>query len=112
MYIIYDHLAFEIVHTQDPGGLVDYIDNEHIPDWLTGGAASCDIPEGGLVPKSYYMSSEAFEKDQSPGPNHFLEESFYHSMSLSKGQVCMNSYLIPYHHIMIMQLSDHFHGLI
>merc|ERR1719237_746631 len=72
---------------QDPGGLVDYIDNEHIPDWLTAGAASCDIPEGGLVPKSYYMSSEAFEKDQSPGPNHFLEESFYHSMSLSKGQM-------------------------
>ena len=72
---------------QDPGGLVDYIDTEHIPDWLISGAASCDIPEGGLVPKSYYMSSEAFEKDQSPGPNHFLEESFYHSMSLSKGQV-------------------------
>ena len=73
--------------SQDPGGLVDYIDPEHIPDWLISGAASCDIPEGGLVPKSYYMSSEAFEKDQSPGPNHFLEESFYHSMSLSKGQV-------------------------
>ena len=86
--MIYDHLTCKICKTQDPGGLVDYIDNEHIPDWLTGGAASCDIPEGGLVPKSYYMSSEAFEKDQSPGPNHFLEESFYHSMSLSKGQVC------------------------
>jgi hypothetical protein len=70
---------------QDPGGLIDYISNESIPDWI-GGSASCDIPEGGLVPKSFYMSVEAFEKDQSPGP-HFLEESFYHSMSLSKGQV-------------------------
>lgn len=32
------------------------------------------------------MSVEEFEKDQSPGP-HFLEESFYHSTSMSKGQI-------------------------
>ena len=70
---------------QDPGGLVDYIDHEHIPEWL-GGASAREIPEGGLVPKSYYMSVQEFEKDQSPGP-HLLEESFYHSTSLSKGQV-------------------------
>ena len=68
---------------QDPGGLVDYVEN--IPEWL-GGTSARDIPEGGLVPKSYYMSVEEFEKDQSPGP-HLLEESFYHSTSLSKGQV-------------------------
>ena len=37
-----------------------------------------NIPEGGLVPKSYYMSVEEFEKDQSPGP-HLLEDSIYNS---------------------------------
>ena len=39
-----------------------------------------DIPDGGLVPKSYYMSVEEFEKDQSPGP-HLMEDSFYNSAS-------------------------------
>lgn len=70
---------------QDPGGLIDYIDHKYIPDWL-GGSSRTAIPEGGLVPKSYYMSAEEFVKDQSPGPA-FLEESFYHSTSLSRGQV-------------------------
>merc|ERR1719245_1559746 len=70
---------------QGQGGLVDYISQEHIPDWL-GGPKQTDIPEGGLVPKSYYMSIEEFEKDQSPGP-HLLEDSIYNSTSLSKGQV-------------------------
>jgi len=70
---------------QGPGGLVDYINPEHIPDWL-GGSRETEIPEGGLVPKSYYMSVEEFEKDQSPGP-HLLEDSIYNSTSLSKGQV-------------------------
>ena len=51
-----------------------------IPDWL-GGPSFCPIvPEGGLVPKTYYMSVEEFEKDQSPGP-HLLEDSFYNSAS-------------------------------
>lgn len=47
---------------QDPGGLVDYIDSRHITEWL-GGPCKSDIPEGGLVPKSYYMPAEEFEKD-------------------------------------------------
>ena len=64
---------------QGPGGLVDYIDQDIIPNWL-GGPKQTDIPEGGLVPKSYYMSVEEFEKDQSPGP-HLLEESIYNSTS-------------------------------
>ena len=64
---------------QGQGGLVDYISQEHIPDWL-GGPKQTDIPEGGLVPKSYYMSLEEFEKDQSPGP-HLLEDSIYNSTS-------------------------------
>ena len=43
--------------------------------------------EGGIVPKSFYMSVEEFVKDQSPGP-HFLEESSsYHSVSLRRYEV-------------------------
>ena len=61
------------------GGLADYIDPALFPSWL-GGANTLDIPEGGLVPKSYYMSVEEFEKDQSPGP-HLMEDSFYNSAS-------------------------------
>ena len=44
------------------------------------------IPEGGLVPKSFYMTPQEFEKDQSPGP-HLMDNSCYHSISLNKGQV-------------------------
>ena len=44
------------------------------------------IPEGGLVPKSFYMSPQDFEKDQSPGP-HLTETSCYQSISLNKAQV-------------------------
>lgn len=64
---------------QGQGGLVDYISEEHIPDWL-GGPKHTDIPEGGIIPKSNYMSLEEFEKDQSPGP-HLLEDSIYNSTS-------------------------------
>ena len=64
---------------QGQGGLVDYISQEHIPDWL-GGPKQTDIPEGGIIPKSNYMSLEEFEKDQSPGP-HLLEDSIYNSTS-------------------------------
>ncbi len=77
---------------QHPGGLVDYIEQAFIPDWL-GGPGKTEIPEGGLVPKSFYMSVEEFVKDQSPGL-HLLEELFYHSMSLSKGQVKKTSGLL------------------
>ena len=53
---------------QGPGGLVDYINPEHIPDWL-GGSRETEIPEGGLVPKSYYMSVEEFDKHFTPPYN-------------------------------------------
>ena len=61
------------------GGMADFIDPSIFPNWL-GGPKSLEIPEGGLVPKSYYMSVEEFEKDQSPGP-HLMEDSFYNSAS-------------------------------
>jgi len=68
-----------------PGGLKEYVPEEWIPDWL-GGPAATGIPEGGLVPKSFYMSPQDFEKDQSPGP-HLTETSCYQSISLNKAQV-------------------------
>jgi len=68
-----------------PGGLKEYLHEERIPDWL-GGPASTGIPEGGLVPKSFYMSPQEFEKDQSPGP-HLTDSSCYQSISLNKAQV-------------------------
>jgi len=68
-----------------PGGLKEYLPEERIPDWL-GGPAATGIPEGGLVPKSFYMSPQEFEKDQSPGP-HLTDSSCYQSISLNKAQV-------------------------
>jgi len=68
-----------------PGGLKEYVPEERIPDWL-GGPAATGIPEGGLVPKSFYMSPSEFEKDQSPGP-HLTDTSCYQSISLNKAQV-------------------------
>jgi len=68
-----------------PGGLKEYLPEERIPDWL-GGPAATGIPEGGLVPKSFYMSPQDFEKDQSPGP-HLTDTSCYQSISLNKAQV-------------------------
>ena len=35
----------------------DYLHEDKIPDWL-GGLAQIPIPEGGLVPKNFYMSSQ------------------------------------------------------
>ncbi|XP_024409219.2 SEC14-like protein 5 [Desmodus rotundus] len=45
---------------QGPGGLVDYLDKEVIPDFL-GGECVCNVPEGGLVPKSLYLTDEEQE---------------------------------------------------
>lgn len=68
-----------------PGGLMEYLPQENVPDWL-GGPSVTGIPEGGLVPKSFYMSAQEFEKDQSPGP-HLMDNSCYQSTTLHKGQV-------------------------
>ncbi|XP_019723944.1 SEC14-like protein 1 [Hippocampus comes] len=63
-----------------PGGLVDYIDQAFIPDFL-GGDCMCDIPEGGLVPKSLYRTAEELEIED----NRLLTESIYKSASIFKG---------------------------
>ncbi|KAM9744808.1 SEC14-like protein 1 isoform 1-T2 [Menidia menidia] len=65
---------------QGPGGLVDYIDREIIPDFLHG-ECMCDIPEGGLVPKSLYRTAEELESEE----NCLLTDSIYKSASIFKG---------------------------
>ncbi|XP_041812442.1 SEC14-like protein 1 [Chelmon rostratus] len=65
---------------QGPGGLVDYIDKEIIPDFL-GGDCMCDVPEGGMVPKSLYRTAEELESEE----NRLLTDSIYKSASIFKG---------------------------
>ncbi|XP_059203465.1 SEC14-like protein 1 isoform X1 [Centropristis striata] len=65
---------------QDPGGLVDYIDREIIPDFL-GGDCMCEIPEGGMVPKSLYRTAEELESEE----HRLLTDSIYKSASIFKG---------------------------
>ncbi|TWW69618.1 SEC14-like protein 1 [Takifugu flavidus] len=64
---------------QGPGGLVDYMDKEIIPDFL-GGECMCEVPEGGLVPKSLYRTAEEMESEE----NHLLTDSIYKSASIFK----------------------------
>lgn len=66
---------------QGGGGLVDYIDKEMIPDFL-GGECLCNVPEGGLVPKSLYQTEEELEN-----PDHIRlwTETIYQSASIFKG---------------------------
>uniref|UniRef100_A0A8C9U9S3 SEC14 like lipid binding 1 n=1 Tax=Scleropages formosus TaxID=113540 RepID=A0A8C9U9S3_SCLFO len=65
---------------QGPGGLVDYIDKEIIPDFL-GGECMCEIPEGGLVPKSMYRTPEELENEDI----RLWTETIYQSASVFKG---------------------------
>lgn len=65
---------------QGPGGLVDYINRDFIPDFL-GGDALCDVPEAGLVPKSLYRTAEELENEEVK----LWNESIYKSASVLKG---------------------------
>ncbi|XP_061736645.1 SEC14-like protein 1 isoform X3 [Nerophis ophidion] len=65
---------------QGPGGLVDYIDKEIIPDFL-GGECMCEVPEGGLVPKSMYRTAEELENEEV----RLWTETIYQSASIFKG---------------------------
>ncbi|XP_069050701.1 SEC14-like protein 1 isoform X1 [Lepisosteus oculatus] len=65
---------------QGPGGLVDYIDKEIIPDFL-GGECMCEVPEGGLVPKSLYRTAEELENEDI----RLWTETIYQSASVFKG---------------------------
>lgn len=70
---------------QGSNGLQQIIDKECLPDFL-GGDSQANICEGGLVPKSYYMSEEEYERERAQGSRLF-DDSMYHSVSLGKGQV-------------------------
>uniref|UniRef100_A0A8C9SWG9 SEC14-like protein 1 n=1 Tax=Scleropages formosus TaxID=113540 RepID=A0A8C9SWG9_SCLFO len=63
-----------------PGGLVDYIDCEVIPDFL-GGDCVCQVPEGGLVPKNLYKTLE----DIGIEDIRLWPETIYQSVSIAKG---------------------------
>ncbi|XP_024128515.1 SEC14-like protein 1 [Oryzias melastigma] len=65
---------------QGPGGLVDYIDREIIPDFL-GGTYMCDIPDGGTVPKSLYRTAEELESEE----NCLLTDCIYKTANIFKG---------------------------
>lgn len=98
---------------QGPGGLVDYMDKEIIPDFLGGEcmvrglknlhncatlpqktilhsqtindcwmfSLKCEVPEGGLVPKSLYRTAEELESEET----RLLTDSIYKSASIFKG---------------------------
>ncbi|KAM9584246.1 SEC14-like protein 5 isoform 1-T1 [Trichechus inunguis] len=65
---------------QGPGGLVDYLDKEVIPDFL-GGECVCNVPEGGLVPRSLYLTEE--EHERADQLRRWAET--YHSASVLRG---------------------------
>ncbi|KAG9473719.1 hypothetical protein GDO78_004169 [Eleutherodactylus coqui] len=65
---------------QGPGGLIDYIDKEVIPDFL-GGECLCEVSEGGLVPKALYRTPEELESEDI----RLWTETIYQSASVFKG---------------------------
>ena len=44
----------------------------------------CDVPEGGIVPKSLYAVEDDMEKDRSPEDSHFRSDSLYHTAYVHK----------------------------
>ncbi|XP_072550070.1 SEC14-like protein 1 [Salminus brasiliensis] len=65
---------------QGSGGLVDYISKDFIPDFL-GGDCQCDVPEGGLVPKTLYHTAEELENEEVK----LCTETIYKTASVFKG---------------------------
>ncbi|KAI2585295.1 SEC14L1 isoform 23, partial [Pan troglodytes] len=57
-----------------------YIDKEIIPDFLSG-ECMCEVPEGGLVPKSLYRTAEELENEDLK----LWTETIYQSASVFKG---------------------------
>ncbi|XP_053327747.1 SEC14-like protein 5 isoform X2 [Spea bombifrons] len=66
---------------QGPGGISDYLDKDVIPDFL-GGECVCNIPEGGLVPKSLYQSGDDAETSDHI---RIWAETIYHTAYVCKG---------------------------
>ncbi|XP_078690723.1 SEC14-like protein 1 isoform X3 [Branchiostoma floridae x Branchiostoma belcheri] len=66
----------------ESGGLADYIDPEYIPDFL-GGTCHCNMPEGGLVPKSLYQLLDNLSMND--GLPSLCQETIYQLSSVFKG---------------------------
>ncbi|XP_015680132.1 SEC14-like protein 5 [Protobothrops mucrosquamatus] len=66
---------------QGSGGLVDYLEKDVIPDFL-GGECVCNVPEGGLVPKSLYQTDE---ESETADHIRLWTETIYHSANIFKG---------------------------
>ncbi|XP_025086727.1 SEC14-like protein 1 isoform X4 [Pomacea canaliculata] len=62
------------------GGLVEFVEKQYIPDFL-GGDCYCDVPEGGLVPKSLYQEELI---DRSPDEPHLISDSLYQTAHVVK----------------------------
>ncbi|KAI8794138.1 SEC14-like protein 1 isoform X1 [Biomphalaria glabrata] len=62
------------------GGLVEFMDKQYIPDFL-GGDCYCDVPEGGLVPKSLYQEDLV---DRSPEEQTLSTDSLYQTAAVAK----------------------------
>ncbi|XP_014244140.1 SEC14-like protein 1 [Cimex lectularius] len=66
---------------QEPGGLVDYIPEEYIPDFL-GGPCKTVVQDVSLIPKSMYLTEGELCKEG----HHMTDDSIYHSVSITKSQ--------------------------
>lgn len=62
-----------------PGGLIDYMAEDYIPDFL-GGNCKCDLPEGGPVPKSLYRTE--WDKGDDLG---IFEDALYKQANVFRG---------------------------
>ncbi|KAK7501943.1 hypothetical protein BaRGS_00006695 [Batillaria attramentaria] len=62
------------------GGLVEFVEKQYIPDFL-GGDCYCDVPEGGLVPKSLYQEQLM---DGSPDDPPLSHDSLYQTAHVVK----------------------------
>ncbi|KAG7459956.1 hypothetical protein MATL_G00216080 [Megalops atlanticus] len=69
------------ISSQGLGGLAEYISEEIIPDFL-GGDCLCNVPEGGLVPKSLYQT---VEEQENTGHIKLWAETIYQTAHVFKG---------------------------
>lgn len=59
------------------GGLIEFVEKQYIPDFL-GGECYCDVPDGGLVPKSLYLEDlidRSPEESSTLSPNSLYQTS-------------------------------------
>ncbi|KAK3604295.1 hypothetical protein CHS0354_011367 [Potamilus streckersoni] len=66
---------------QEAGGLIDFIDQKYIPDFL-GGDCYCHVPEGGMVPKALYK--EDFVERSPDDPPLHVPDSLYQTALIIK----------------------------